>query len=195
MCRYTVDTYRFTRRKRCQIPLKVHFLGFEIELDIRRRKNPFFPPPSFHSFAFYPWKTSGFFSENRLVLSEYSLLFTGNFSSISRKKFERRSFSFFSNKFRTFSDQQLAKHFQIIVAWGTLSFLSRVWWIFIRDLFLSHGQRKIKSSSIQVAVNSFTDDVNASLDTRERELLSHQHLTLWGETILSLCYLAISGTL
>lgn len=45
MCRYIVDTYRFTRRKRRQIPLKVHFLGFEIELDIRRRKNPFFPPP------------------------------------------------------------------------------------------------------------------------------------------------------
>lgn len=195
MCRYTVDTYRFTRRKRCQIPLKVHFLGFEIELDIRRRKNPFFPP--------LPRSILSRFIREKLQVSlvktdscyEYSLLFTGNFSSISRKKFERRSFSFFSNKFRTFSDQQLAKHFQIIVAWGTLSFLSRVWWIFIRDLFLSHGQRKIKSSSIQVAVNSFTDDVNASLDTRERELLSHQHLTLWGETILSLCYLAISGTL
>lgn len=195
MCRYTVDTYRFTRRKRRQIPLKVHFLGFEIELDIRRRKNPFFPP--------LPRSILSRFIREKLQVSlvktdscyEYSLLFTGNFSSISRKKFERRSFSFFSNKFRTFSDQQLAKHFQIIVAWGTLSFLSRVWWIFIRGLFLSHGQRKIKSSSIQVAVNSFTDDVNASLDTRERELLSHQHLTLWGETILSLCYLAISGTL
>lgn len=73
-----------------------------------------------------------------------------------------------------------------------MDFYSRL--LFVPQFF-HHGQRKIKSNSTQVPVNSFTDDVNASLDTRERELLSHQHLTLREETILSLCYLAISGTL
>lgn len=98
----------------------MHFLGFEIELDIRRWKNP--SPSRFILSRFIREKL-----QVSLVKTDSCYPSTRFFSReicISRKKFERESFFFFFEvsrmitKFERFRESTMVQHFQIILLWN-----------------------------------------------------------------------------